>query len=392
MEKKRKRWGNCVLCAAFFIMCLGLPLAGAFCARAESDQAGEENRILARFPQVRKVSDLEAFPKAFETWYSDHLFLKASFVRWKSRLETGLFHELDSETVILGTKKPWLFYCANDGQPLETYKRTNRFTDEELQEIAENISSLHDELEDAGIKFVLMIAPDKEQIYGMDYMPPEISVASGPTRTEQFIDYMAEYAPEVCIVYPKEALIHAKHSFEGVDSIYYETDTHWNYAGAYVGTQELLKAVAGQVGKTWEEHPKTFERTSTCRGDLQNQANLGEDYDSQEYMPVSMGEFESIKKITDQNEEVIWDSSESHSPDCLPVSVYLTGDSFRWHIGFYLQEAAAKAVVTSRYYFDPEDLLMQEPEVFVYSIAERYLHELSILPGYNTMALQMPES
>ncbi len=402
-KERRKGWGNRILCATFLVLCCGLPLAGiAALATGCADQAvsQEENRTLAGFPVVERPEDFLYFPEDFEAWYQDHLFLKSSLVQWKSSLEAMVFGELDSEKVILGTKKPWLFHRSNDGQPLETYKRTNRFTQEELQKIGENLDTLREELEDAGMRFVLMITPDKEQVYGTDYMPETIGVASGPTRTEQLIAYMKEAAPKVCIVYPRDVLESAK-QFSGqapnqeVESLYYESDTHWNQAGAFIGAQELIKAIAKKTGMSGKlpqpMEEKAFQWSGTVRGDLQKMVKLGRSYDSKEYIPVQPLQMEITDSVLDGNKEVIWEKSRSLAADCLPVSVYLTGDSFRWNLSGFLQEGAERTIISSRYYFDTEDLIVQEPDVFVYMIAERYLHELSVIPGYNTMALPVPE-
>lgn len=390
MMKKKIRWENGVLCLAFLILCCGLPLTGGLCFLAGYGQeTGEENRTLAEFPVVHEISDIQGFPEKFEAWYTDHLFLKSLFVQWKSQLEIAVFHELDSNKVILGTKKPWLFYCSDDGQPLETYRRTNRFTERELEEIAENIEMLHTDLEDAGIRFILMIVPDKEQIYGEDYMPAKITISPGPSRTEQLIEYMAENTPQIPVVYPRDNLKAHRETYKGADSLYYESDTHWNQAGACLGMEELLGVITQQTGETMETGKGTFEKSGTRRGDLQKLASLNDTYDSQEYTLVPAPEYETTKVIRDNNDEVIWESGISRNPQCLPVSLYLTGDSFRWNAGAYLQEAAKESVVTSRYYFDTDDLVAREPDVFIYMIAERYLHELSVIPGYNTMALQI---
>lgn len=388
--KTKKRWGDLLLCAAFLFLFGVLPAAGVVCSLAGWHQTDEENRTLASFPVLRTAEDLEYFPEEFENWYSDHLFLKSAFVRCKSEAEAALFGELDSEKVILGTKKPWLFNCSNDGQPLETYKRTNLFSEEELQEIAENIDTLRSEVEEAGMQFVLMIVPDKEQIYGTDYMPAKIKVEDVPLRTDQLIGYLAEQAPQVCVVYPADALRQVRHSWQGADSVYYESDTHWNQAGAFVGAGELVKAIADRMDMEWQPPEKAFVKTEKSRGDLQKMVRLGSGYDSQEYAPDRMGETAVLASVSDQNEEVIREERESLEEGCLPVFVYLTGDSFRWNLSAYLQEAVSHSVISSRYYFDTEDLVMQEPDVFVYEIAERHLHELSVLPGYNTAALQMP--
>ena len=39
----------------------------------EARQQTGENRALAEFPSLSSPEDVEAFPAAFDTWYSDHL-------------------------------------------------------------------------------------------------------------------------------------------------------------------------------------------------------------------------------------------------------------------------------------------------------------------------------
>jgi hypothetical protein len=118
---------------------------------------------------------------------------------------------------------------------------------------------------------------------------------------------------------------------------------------------------------------------------------MGENYDSTEYLAVMQGTSEAQEVTTDPNDEVIREKNHSTAQDALPLKLYLTGDSFRWNLSPFLKEQVQDSVITSRYYFDTDDLVMEEPEVFVYMIAERYLHELTTIPGYNTMALQLKE-
>ena len=203
---------------------------------------------------------------------------------------------------------------------------------------------------------------------------------------------MARHAPEISVVYPGEALKAAKNTYEGVDALYYKSDTHWNQVGGYVGAMELIKTIAQQTGYTWEDQPRTFAFAGMRLGDLQVMAGLDASYDSQEYSQVPMPTFESTRQIlNDKHTDMLWECGKSLDENCLPLSVYVTGDSFRAGVSMNLKEAFADWVITSRYYLDTEDLVMREPDVFVYMIAERFLHELSVLPGYNTMPPQMPE-
>lgn len=386
-----------IMCAAFLLLIVGAPML--WLARSGAEVAGllstaenqeEENRTLAEFPHPKQLEDWLELPEEFDLWFSDHLFLKTYFVRGKAETERILFGELDSEKVILGTQKPWLFHRSDDGQPLETFKKTNYFTETELFEIRENLDALQQDLNDCGIRLILFISPDKEQIYGEDYMPDKIRVMEGEGRTWQLIQYLEETS-KLPVVYPQEALLEAKREAQtqGVEALYYVSDTHWNEAGAWIGADALLKKIGCQMGEAYEGRLPSFENGPSFRGDLQKLSGLGREYDSHMYIPPP-SQIQTLETIRDRNDEVIWEKSRSTSDQALPVSVYLAGDSFRWNLAGYIQEGVSDAVISSRYYLDPELLLEAEPDVFVYMIAERYLHELSIIPGINTAPLPMP--
>ena len=71
----------------------------------------------------------------------------------------------------------------------------------------------------------------------------------------------------------------------------------------------------------------------------------------------------------------------------MPVRTFITGDSFMLGMVPYVFDAFPETEAYSRYYLDMDAVLEMKPEVFIYEIAERYVSELDIIPGYNTAAL-----
>ena len=380
-----KKKADIILAAAFLILIVFMPLTGSVIRGAAGETMSEENRSLASFPRLHSPEDLDAFPGRFSDWFTDHLYWKTPLVSLKAELELALFSEIDSQKVIAGTKKPWLFSCDHESQPLETYKHTILFSEEELQNVTENLESLSGELEELGIGFVLLIVPDKEQIYGDAFMPKRIRVLESPNRTEQLLSFLSENAPQIRTVYPVSVL---KEKAREKD-LYYTTDTHWNREGAYLGFGELLKALAEDRGLSIEQIPHRFTVTGTRSGDLQRLVQLGNDWDSMETDAAEGCRLRVTEQQKDRNGESVREAAVSTAPETAPLSVYFTGDSFRWNLTPFIEEGFAESVITSRYYFDTEDLVAAEPDVLVYEIAERYLHELGSIPGYNTMALQL---
>ena len=373
------------LTALFLILCGLWPVSACLLQGGTPEDTGE-NRTLAAYPELKNLRDLERFPAGFEAWLNDHMPAKTALVGSQSALELGLFGEMAQDKVVFGTSRPWLFNRSEDGQPLETYKRTNLFSEEELDRISQNLSEMQQDFSDAGIRMVLMISPDKEQIYGDDYMPSSVAVLENEGRTEQLIGALRKMCPSLPVVYPAELLRKGREKEE----VYYASDTHWNRIGACIACGALVDTLAEDTGSTWPGAEAFRERyhfsvKEKKAGDLQKLVRLGEEFDSTEYEAQEARTAEVSDVSEDVRGEVI--RERSTNPEGLPLHVYLSGDSFRWNLTGFLQDSVSKSTITSRYYLDLEDVVSQEPDVFVYMIAERYLHELDRIPGYNTQAL-----
>lgn len=404
----------------FIGMITALPLSW-YLKPEEQRISSSENRELAPFPKLEEPEDIRTFPKAFDSWYSDHLPYKENMVSLKSQAEIELFRELDSDQVILGTEQPWLFYKAADGQPIETYKRTNQFSDENLTKITEVLTGLQDRLSEKGIEFVLMISPDKETIYGPDYMPPEIKVMTDRVqRTDQLIAYLAEHAPELRVLYPKDAMLQEKEGLAAAAEaasatavaeeytawpLYYESDTHWNKIGAKIAADELFALLAAE-DRSWltpyqditfsnlgdgsdEAYPAG--EVMKKEGDMQKLCKLPAAYDSTEFRAEGVLPADLTYLITSPSGERVYEVYHSSDPRAAKKSLYFASDSFRWNITDFLKGQVEDSLICSRYYLDLDDVEARRPDVFVYMIAERYLHELEGLPGVAAPALEYTE-
>lgn len=168
---------------------------------------------------------------------------------------------MESTQVLLG-KDNWLFYKTElDGHPLWDYMGINHFTDDELVAIAANLVSMRDGFNALGVDFYVTALPNKEIIYE-EYMPDTVARVDEVSRAEQLADYIWDNT-DLVYVYPKQALLDAK--AEG--QIYYQTDTHWNQKGAFVGMQQLMHEAYGVEAKDLDS--VSFDITShDLAGDL----------------------------------------------------------------------------------------------------------------------------
>ena len=161
--------------------------------RAEID----ENRTLAPYPDT---FNNEYFSK-FDKYFLDHLPLRNSLIKIYSEaqktinkaydkllLAFNLEHYIEQNNVVFGENN-WLFY-SNDNS-LDYYRGINLPTESEMQSYVDRAKIVSDYFKSQGKDFVIMIMPNKEQIY-TEYMPTGIKVHSQTKKLDMVNDYFAE--------------------------------------------------------------------------------------------------------------------------------------------------------------------------------------------------------
>ena len=285
-----------------------------------------------------------------------------------------------------GTVKPWLFID-------EEYANRNRFfTQAELDGTVKTLTDLSADLEAEGIKFVVLIAPDKEDIYP-EYAPAGYSLDGGG-RTEQLFNYLKTAAPQLNVVYPIDELKEAKAAHTaGADTIYYTSDSHWNEVGADVASRELIRKIAAVSGKEYEDFPGSFGEPKTRQGDLQVLLGLGSDwsYSTVSYPRTdSLGYVKAYELYNEENCDVVDVVTQNDSP-VYDLKVYLTGDSYRENMVPTMGKYFSQFTAFNRFYFDTDFLLEDKPDVFVYECAGRYCGDLGMIAGYSTAPMMLPQ-
>ena len=195
--------------------------------------------------------------------FTERLCVRNKLIAFNSELTSLLTGGtyMESTQVLLG-KNNWLFYKTElDGHPLWDYMGINHFTDDELAAVAANLVSMRDGFNALGVDFYVTALPNKEIIYE-EYMPDTVARVDTVSRAEQLANYIWDNT-DLVYVYPKQALLDAK--AEG--QIYYQTDTHWNQKGAFVGMQQLMHEAYGVEAKDLDS--VSFDITSNdLAGDL----------------------------------------------------------------------------------------------------------------------------
>jgi len=197
-----------------------------------------ENRRAAPWPALAAT---RAFPAAFDRAFSDRFFGRSALVVAHHAALVDVFGVSPTSTVMLG-RDGWLFFLGEDGNSLDRhYRATLAVTAADIDATARELARRTAFLTARGIAYIVMIVPDKFTIYP-EHLPPWVTRTAGPTPLERLV--AALRARDVPFVDLRAPLIAAK----GRERVYFQTDSHWNLAGATVGYDALMRATQQALG------------------------------------------------------------------------------------------------------------------------------------------------
>ena len=313
-----------------FIAILVLPMVSWPIASMFNLPTVEENREKAKFPMFGN----DVFTQ-FDAYFADRAPYRDLLIKLYKNVERslGLFYEkllphdgtqdyyTEINKAIIG-QEGWLFYTGDNS--VDFYKGTNLPTEKELKDYVKRAEKVNDYFKKQGKEFVIILAPNKEQIYS-EYMPQGIHVVSQTKRADVIYDYFKKHS-NVTVLYPKAELLAAKENYV----VYRKQDTHWNNYGGYIGAKTIFDALKMAIGDV------EITETTFSGGDLAIMAAMnGEKYTDYK---VSYRSNISLKYSISTTYESVIESSNTNGKHLL-----LLGDSFREG----MREVLAKEYETS---------------------------------------------
>lgn len=338
---------NCVVSA-----CLLLVLTGTGCATLirHFPEIHEEIQEAAK-QQKELTKKMEAVIEESDEALNNRLAFRKYFATLDSNMKYYLTGDFASNQVLLGEEE-WLFYkTTSDGDPIKDYIGEELYSEEKMQKMTWNMKHFQQVLLRKGIKLVIFIAPNKEEVYSR-YLPDTIQKVNEKNRTDVLVDYLRENT-DIPIVYPKEELCQAAET----EMLYYKNDTHWNQKGAFIGTQELLSEVYGKEKRELSEQPfrtVLLEKKDPNYNDLSRIVGMDwKFYDRESYEIASTG---TEEKIDDK--------------------VFLIGDSFGAAFVPCLQQVFEEVTYCHRYSQNMGLLQQKKPDVVILEYVERYTEKM----------------
>jgi alginate O-acetyltransferase complex protein AlgJ len=236
---------------ALFLGIICLPALRNFFGHPAAATA--ENRTLAARPPWKLSRN---FPGEFEAFYNDHFGFRQRLVSWLGVAHVKWLKISSSPNVVLGNDG-LLFYT-----PLPVgmnYPEGDRFTADQVACWGHLLHARRDWLAARGIRYLFVIAPDKQSVYP-EALPRKLKhCLPGRARLDQLLAYLRA-DPDFPVLDLREPLWDAK--AEG--RLYFATDSHWNVRGAYHAYARIVAVLsryyAEMKAPPWAAFHEVFDR------------------------------------------------------------------------------------------------------------------------------------
>jgi len=214
---------------AFFAMLLTLPTLytlGGF----KKDTAINEFRVLAEFPGFTSdAAILRQFCQDLEKYYNDHLGGREWLIDCRILVQRSLSPGFSNK--VIGGKNGWLFYYT--GKMFENHLGVPPLSEHKLKAWQHELDYHREQLAAQGIKYLLVIAPDKETTCSQE-LPHWMDQILPYSQTDEFLTFMRLHS-SVEILDLREPLREASRRAP----LFYKSDTHWNLLGVAVAEKSI---------------------------------------------------------------------------------------------------------------------------------------------------------
>jgi len=230
-----------------------------------------EKRTLATFPRIPdSFSQIQLFFSEVDEYLKDHFGFREWMVYRYQREVRKRFGDSENNTKVLRGESNWYFYTGD--RLLKDYTGKNLLNDKDLENWVLAYNEKQKWLEEKGIRYLLVVPPDKQSIYGELLGEPWVS-NKGMTRFTQIKNRLSD--DESFVLVDLGPILLENKSGE---MLYWKSDTHWTPYGAYLAYQVIAKKIESLFPGTHFKQDFTFTQAITRKcesgkdrcGDLTN--------------------------------------------------------------------------------------------------------------------------
>lgn len=301
---------------------------------------------------------------------ADNHDLRDNLISWAMNLKFLVLKDNFFSNIMYTRDHQWLNYTGEAS--IDDAQNVIPFTSEQLEIIHAKLSNIQQTLNERGIKFYLVIPPNKLTIYpdDLDRIAPKHQPIS---RLDQLIEFERIHTG-LNVIDIRSELLEAKKS----NQVFYSTDTHWNDYGSWIGYTKMMSVISKDFPAVIANPIEKFNvGQKHYSGDLASMSgNLLIEETTHTFSVQTPREVKHDNTVSDSGVSVIM--SYIDDPE-LPVSLVFR-DSFYTHLHGYMSQHFSKSVCLWSFIFDYEKVDEVQPDLVIVEIAERYIDQLLRLP------------
>jgi hypothetical protein len=180
------------------------------------------------------------------------------------------------------------------------------------------------------------------------------------------VDYLRENT-DIRVVYPKEELLEMRRENPDI-VLYHKLDTHWNFAGGYIGANSLARELGIGMPLLSEV---TIEQQFASSGDLTNMLNISIENGDIDYNITNISALNTENEKWDFLTEFIY-----HTPGADQRKLFVCRDSFATSLAPALATQFEESLWVHGSIFEQQRVLDYNTNIFVYETVERYENSL----------------
>ena len=336
-----------------------------------------EKRAMAPWPAFAWST---SFPPAFEHAFADRFGGRDVLIRvhHASLLE---FFGVSALTTVMPGRAGWYYWLGEDGLSLDRHYRgvaefPNAYVDATVAELARR----HDWLAARGIAYVVAVVPEKFTIYP-EFLPAWVTPSPEPTPFDR-VAAAIRAETRLAFIDLRPALREAK----ARERVYYQTDSHWNYLGAMVANEVIMREVQRTLsprlaGILPPQRPIYVPGVDSYSGDLIGMLGLPGRIRENDVAPLGKVLADTASRCAQRVDDPGVRDIETYvcaRPD-LPRAVVFR-DSMAIPLIPMLAENFSRAVFVSSRRLDPALIEREKPDIVIEELVERTLHVPGALP------------
>ena len=359
-----------------FVAAMWLPLLKQTLDGA-AETASPAEAVTDSIPAVNwSRASIRAFPRAFDDYYGSHFGFRNTLIRGYGAVMLFGLGVSPSDRVVVG-KNGWYFYSGRvlrNENPIADFTRETPLNDSQLKQWCEILRRRHDWLNARGVRYIVMLVPNKAEIYP-EYVPESVRQGDAQSTVEQFAGYVRANT-DIRVLDLTRPLLDAKPWVR----LYHQTDTHWNDCGGFVGYGELVASLHPWFPSMKAAPVEAFEvrQVPSTEGELIRFMNLEGVVEAEHVF--SLHPLRPGRAAFSLVEEPEWRYTGDTGDVDLPRAV-IYGDSFLGPLAPRLSEHFERSVYCFSYSRFPIEVIEAEhPDVVVEEILQRFLRDDVVNP------------